>query len=378
MTQTFARPTRSLFVETLRLAAFAALLGGVIGLSPLGIGLAQGADTTHIRVAPNGMGQTYPVQMSVNKSLILDLPIDVHEVYVSQPAVGNAILRSKRRAVVQSMSAGDTNIFFLDAQGRTIAVLDISIKPPVSDVASALRDTFSRVLPHANIDVESVVLIDSDGDEINRVVLSGTAGSTDDVNKAISIATQFAGSPENVASVVTVGGAQQVMLKVTVAEVQREAVKQFGINLNGSYAGGAINAGIISSQPLSGASNVVPGSAITAGFEYGGLELSATLRALERHGALRTLAEPMLTTMSGSEAEFLAGGEFPVPTNVDADGTITYTFKEFGIRLKFTPTIKSDGLIGLAVETEVTEPTTEGGFSAGVITTCERASSLGT
>ena len=276
-------------------------------------------------------------------------------------------MRNKRRAIVQAISAGDTNIFMLDAAGRTIVVLNISTKPQVSDVAAALRETFARILPGSQLQVESVVLTDKDGNEVNRVVISGTAETSDDVAKAVSIAGQFAGSPDNVASVVTVRGAQQVMLKVTVAEVQREAVKQLGINLTGAFNGGGVTTGLISSQPLGGASNVVTNNSITAGFAAGGFSLTATLKALERHGALRTLAEPTLTAMSGSEAEFLAGGEFPVPTDV-TDGKITYTFKQFGVKLKFTPTIKAGGIIGLVVDTSVSEPSTEGSISAAGVT----------
>ena len=92
------------------------------------------------------------------------------------------------------------------------------------------------------------------------------------------------------------------------------------------------------------------------------------MRALERRSALRTLAEPTLTAISGQEAEFLAGGEFPVPTGVDDNGRITFEFKEFGAKLKFTPTVKSNGIIALVVDTSVSEPTTEGGFNAGGIT----------
>ena len=368
MSSVLARRKAGLLADTLRFAAVALVLGGILGLAPLGLGQALGAGTTQIKVSAGAVGATQSVNMDVNKSLILDLPVDVQEVIVSQPAVANAILRNKRRAVIQSASSGDTNIFFLDAAGRTIAVLDVSVKGATSTVAAALRETYQRVLPGSHIEVQSVQLVDGDGNVVNRVVLSGYAETADDVNKALTIATQFAGDEKNVASVISVGGPQQVMLKVTVAEVQREVVKQLGINITGSYSGGALTTGFVSSQPLGGSSNTIGGNSMTGEVKAGGFDIKATLRALERHGALRTLAEPTLTAMSGSEAEFLAGGEFPVPTDVDADGKISYTFKEFGVKLKFTPTIKSGGTIGLVIDTSVSEPTTEGGFTVGGIT----------
>jgi pilus assembly protein CpaC len=102
----------------------------------------------------------------------------------------------------------------------------------------------------------------------------------------------------------------------------------------------------------------------TLGIASDTFTLDASLRALERRGALRTLAEPTLTALSGHEASFNAGGEFPVPTQVQ-DGEVTYEFKPFGVQLKFTPTVRSDGIIGLAVDTSVSELTTEGGISVG-------------
>lgn len=343
------------------------LAAGIVAVSQ--IGAPSAAETTHINITAASFGSNQKITIGLGKSMIIDFPVDVSEVIVSQPDTASASMRSKRRAVIQSAGMGGvTNIFFLDAAGRTIVVLDVSVRGATSTVGAALSETFARLLPTSNISVESVALVNADGESVNRIVLSGYAATADDVLKATTIAAQFAGSPDNVASVITVGGPQQVKLKVTVAEVQREAVKQLGINISGSFEAGAITTGLISSQPLGGASNTTTGNAVTAGFAAGGLSLEATLTALERHGALRTLSEPTLTAMSGAEAEFLAGGEFPVPASVDDAGNVTYAYKEFGVKLKFTPTIKSDGAIGLIVDTSVSEPASEGGFTLGSIT----------
>ena len=347
--------------KTLRFALMAAVLGTGLGLAPLGLDAAQAQ--SHLRVAGAAYGVTQPVEIELNKSMIIDLPADIREVIVSQPSVANAIMRSKRRAIVQGTAAGDTNIFFLDQFGRTISVLDIEVFKERSEVGSALEASLARIIPGSRIRVESVTL----KDDTNRVVLSGSVLSQDDADRAVAIATQFAGSPENVASVIDVAGAQQVMLQVTIAEVQREAVKQLGINLSGSLTTGALTTGLLSAQPTGGASNLATNNGISAGLAVPGFSLQATLRALERRSALRTLAEPNLTAISGQEAEFLAGGEFPVPTGVE-DDRITFEFKEFGAKLKFTPTVKSNGVIALVVETSMSELTSEGGFSAGGIT----------
>lgn len=349
--------------QTLRFAVVAALLGGLFGLAPLGLGVARGAETTQLQITKASYGATQPISLGINKSLIVDLPANVGEVIVSQPEVAAAVMRSKNRAVIRGVSPGDTNIFFLDASGRTISVLDIEIFQQRSDVSASLEASLARIIPGSAIRVESVSL-----DGTNRVVLSGKVNSQDDEAQAIAIAVQFSGDPANVASVIDVAGSQQVMLKVTVAEVNREAVKQLGINLNGTATIGSVTLGLQNNPAIGGASNVVTSNGASAGVAVPGFSLDATLRALERRSALRTLAEPNLTAMSGQEAEFLAGGEFPVPTEVADNGTVTYTFKEFGVRLKFTPTVKSNGVIGLVVDTSVSEPTTEGGFSAAGVT----------
>ena len=361
---THPRADSRLMPLTLRFVVAAALLGALFGLAPMGLGTARGADSSHLQIGKGAYGASQPVSLAVNKSLIVDLPTNVGEVIVSQPGVASATMRSKDRAVIQGVSAGDTNIFFLDAAGRTISVLDIEVSQPRSNVGSSLEASLARIIPGSAIRVESVSL----GGSTSRVVLSGTVRSQDDVQRALAIAIQFAGSPDNVASVIDVAGAQQVELQVTIAEVNREAVKQLGINLSGSATIGSVALGFDNSPALGGASNVITNNGGTAGFASAGFSLNATLRALERRAALRTLAEPNLTAMSGQEAEFLAGGEFPIPTEVSDDGQVTYSFKEFGVRLKFTPTVKSNGIIGLVVDTRVSEPTTEGGFAVNGVT----------
>jgi pilus assembly protein CpaC len=345
---------------TRRRHAFAALLAA--GIFALALPAAICAQQTHVAVAGYGTSKTF--ELALNKSVIVDLPADVAEVIVSQPQVAGTMMRTTRRAIIQGTGAGDTNIFFLDAAGRTISVLDIKVTKEPSQVGSALEAALARILPGSAINVESVTLNDS----TNRVVISGTALSGDDVLRAGQIATQFAGDEKNVANLVTVSGSQQVMLKVTVAEVSREAVRQFGINLSATLGTGALTTGIISTPPLGGASSVVPSAGVSANLNVGNLALEATLRALERNGGMRTLAEPNLTAISGQSAEFLAGGEFPIPTGVDDDGRISYTFKEFGVKLAFTPTVRSNGNVMLAVDTSVSEMSAEASLALGDVT----------
>jgi pilus assembly protein CpaC len=313
---------------------------------------AAAAGASHVRVSAAEIGQTQYLEVGLNKSVIVDLPAHAQEVIVSQPNVASAIMRTQDRAILQGISIGETNIFFLDANGNRIAVLEVAV---VQD-AAGLSATIGRLVPGSNIEVESFG---------QRLVLSGTANSGDDVNKAVAIAEQFAGG--DVVSVINVLGAQQVMLKVTVAEVQRETVKQLGIDLDASVSAGGLSTSLINSPGLGGASGVIATNSKTVNIDVGALSIEATLNALERQGALRTLAEPTLTALSGQEAEFLAGGEFPVPVGVD-NNQIIFEFKRFGVDLTFTPTVHSDNVISLDVDTTVSELSTEGGFSAGGVT----------
>jgi pilus assembly protein CpaC len=339
----------------------------MIALLTLGFGMAAGAaqagPPTYLKVSDRALGITQEIALDVDKSMIVDLPTNVGEVVVSQPTVATAVMRSKTRAIIQGIAGGDTNIIFLDGAGNNIAVLDIKVSQPRSDVGNALESAIARNIPGSRITVESVIL---DG-STNRVVLSGTALSADDVAKATSIAVQFTGDPKNVASIVSVSGNQQVKLKVTVAEIGRDTVKQLGINLNGSISVGGVDLSLASTPANGGASGVSNDNGFGAKINGGGLTLDAQLKALERRGALRTLAEPTLTALSGQTASFLAGGQFPVPTDV-SNGAITYTFKDFGVQLKFTPTVKSDGNINLVLETSVSELTTQGAIQANGVT----------
>ena len=344
------------------LLGLAALLTGAV----LAFGTtapAAAGDAAQMRISTSGA--THALDLELNKSVIVDLPADVREVIVSQPGIAQTIMRTKRRAIIQGTSAGATNIFFLDASGNAISVLDVSVAQEPSPVASALQATLAKVLPGSNVQV--VTLGDSAIDGTTHFLLTGTVQTAYDKAVAEQLASDVSEGDQPVGSIIQVVGAQQVMLKVTVAEVARETVKQLGINLSGSVTIGTSTLTLASQNALGGASGLATNNGLGLGINTGTLSLNAMLRALERRGALRTLASPTLTAMSGTEAEFIAGGEFPVPSGID-NGVLSFTFKQFGVNLKFTPTVKSNNIVGLVVDTAVSEPTTEGGFTIQGVT----------
>jgi len=195
-----------------------------------------------------------------------------------------------------------------------------------------------------------------------------------------------------VINLLAIEGEEQVMLKVTVVEVQRSILKKFGINLGALIQSGNFSTAILSQNalPLTAAAGLgnlpIPGinkdgllqlnTTTTSGsyensgadtiYKSGGNQIAAALRAMERDGLVRTLAEPNLTAVSGETAKFLAGGEFPVPL-VDSTGKMSVQFKEFGVGLAFTPVVMSEGRISLKIETEVSELSDNGAVTLNAI-----------
>lgn len=312
-----------------------------IGAALLALGLALGiqpvlaSSSAHLLIGHNEIGRTQHIEIGVNKSIIIDLPLEAGEVIVSQPGVANAIMRTRSRAVIQGMAAGETNIFFLDPSGSGIAVIEIS----VAQDSSGLAATINRLLPGSRVQVQSFS---------DSVILSGDVQSGDDMEKAVAIAAQYVGGDQNVTSVINVAGGQQVALKVVVAEIKRDAARALGINLSGSLSVGALNLGLNSTPSMGDSVGAYSGD-----FTQGNFSVNASLRALQNRDALRLLAEPVLTAMSGQAANFHVGGELPI--RVTKDGETSYDYKEYGIKLDFTPTVRSNGLIALDIDTEVSE-----------------------
>ncbi len=320
----FSLPTAPRHLRAALLALFVMLVGTANAFAA--------TSAAHLRIAYSEIGRTQYIEIGVNKSIIIDLPVDAGEVIVSQPGVANAIMRTKTRAVIQGISAGETNIFFLDPSGAGIAVIEIS----VAQDSSGLAATINRLLPGARVQVQSFA---------NSVILSGDVQSGDDMDKAIAIAAQYVGGEEFVTSVLTTSSGQQIALKVVVAEIKRDTAHEMGINLSGSLTVGSVNLGFNNTPNSDATSNAFGVDTAQSNFS-----IDASLRALETRNAVRLLAEPVLTAMSGQEANFHVGGEIPIVSGDEL------TYKEYGIMLGFTPTVRSNGMIGLEIDTEVSEP----------------------
>ncbi|WP_374579595.1 type II and III secretion system protein family protein [Phenylobacterium sp.] len=347
-----------------------------------------------VRVNLSGGPATQSLTLPNGKSAIVELPVDVRDVLVTNPAVADAMLRSPRRIFIMGLKNGSTDAVFFDAAGRRILSLDIR----VDQDPSAVAQTINRVVPGARVKVDAMN---------GSLILSGQVANLADADRAQQIARAAVEKPEQVINMLGIAGKDQVMLKVRIVEMQRNVIKQLGFNLNallgqlgetqytfgisptwgvnGSLLGG-ISGGWLSNttkQPVmqfpcsfdteklcdvvvrdaTQASNwntaTLKDTAGSPGLNQG----EATLKAFERVGLVRTLAEPNLTAVSGEAANFLAGGEFPIPVAQDRSGAISVEFKPFGVGLGFTPVVLSSGRISLKVSTEVSEISSQGAFT---------------
>jgi pilus assembly protein CpaC len=315
-----------------------------------------------------------PIALGVSKSVVIDLPRDIKDVLVADPKIANAVVRSARRAYIIGSTAGQTNVFFFDAQGQQIAGFDIAVTRDLN----GMREAIHQVLPDSDITVEGI----GDG-----VVLSGTASSQAEAQQAYDIAARLLNAStadtvtqgSRIVNAIVVRAGDQVMIKVTVAEVERDLVKQLGINLSGSLGYGTAVLNFNNTNPFSASGQPLSTSAITAGFK----NVSATLLAMEQAGVIHTLAEPNLTAISGETATFVAGGEFPVlngfscSTATGGGGVSTcqpaIDFKKFGVSLNFTPVVMSAGRISLRVMTEVSDLSSENSLTINVPGTTQNA-----
>jgi len=330
------------------------------------------------------------INLPLGQAAVVHLPVDVAEVMIADDEVASALVRTPRRAFLLGQGVGRTNIFFFDNDGSLI--LDLSVR--VERDMDGLRDALTRFVPGSRIQAESMNA---------NIVLSGTVPSASAADAALQVARRWTDESDQVISFLTVEGRDQVMLRVRIVEMQRTIVRQLGVNLSGEHNFGAMTAPTrvratnAQGQPLSdefgnpvfevfapgrfqsGTSFGTQNSFGVAGAALGGLtgtlgtqnlvngvlqsSLGATLNALERVGLVRTLAEPNITAISGEAANFLAGGEFPVPVGRDRDGNLTIQFKPFGVGLGFTPTVMSEGRISLRISTEVSELSNQGALS---------------
>jgi pilus assembly protein CpaC len=348
---------RTLFIRALAFSAIAALTFNP-ALTPV-----VANDQAVVPAIDGGSTKVRFLALGIGKSVVVDLPNDIKDVLVADPKIANAVIRSAHRAYIIGAAVGQTNVVFFGTDGQQLAAYDIAVKRDLNGVRTALK----QMLPAAGIQAEGL----GDG-----VMLTGSVSSPIEAQQAGDVAARLVGGADKVLNSIVVRSRDQVMLKVTVAEVRRDIVKQLGVDLSASMNYGTAVVNFNNVNPFTANNSpLVPGNELSAaGLTKGLPSVTATLRAMESAGVVRTLAEPNLTAISGESATFISGGEFPIPTGVTCQTTTataigncvqTVSFKKFGISLNFTPIVLSEGRISLRVMTEVSEVSAENALTGG-------------
>ena len=331
----------------------------------------------------NKIGVSKRVKLGWNKSIVIDLPKDAHDILVANPRVADAITRTSRRLYIFAKEVGETNIFVFDANGNQIVSLDLAIERDIDGVEELIK----RFVPGSDVKVEmindNVILTGTVPTpqaatkvlELAGAFITGgeaTTGQFDDQNSASNgsgTVFNFGGDEDrrssSIVNLLQIDGEDQVYLKVTIAEIQRTIVKQLGINLSAAGGVGSIVTGAITDYTNVFNKNL-SSTGLSARWGQGTESVQALLNAMDQAGVMRTLAEPTLTAISGETASFKVGGEFSIAQGKsETDEGVEYTQRtvEYGVGLTFTPTVLAPGRISLKIKTEVSEPTSEGSFS---------------
>jgi pilus assembly protein CpaC len=366
--------------------SFSLAFGGLpFGAAPtalrMAVAMAEGADSI---VTIAGIGSHKRLKLGLNKAVVVDLPADAHDILVSDPTMADAVTRTSRRIYLFGKTVGQTNIFVFGANGEQIASIDIEIERDINGLQSNLK----RFIPDSDINVEIVS---------DNIVLTGTVRTPQDASRAADLAEAFlkggeattrketasgTGGDSSVAlfaevrqtsqivNLLQIEGEDQVTLKVTVAEIKRTVLKQIGFdNLVGNSSG--LTVAQLGTPNVDGSiANAGGGLAALFRSSIGKYDISTYLNALEQAKAIRTLAEPTLTAISGQAAAFNSGGQTLYSTT-DNQGQVTITPFTYGISLSFTPVVLSAGRISLRIQTKVSEPVP--GNSAGAPSYNQRA-----
>jgi pilus assembly protein CpaC len=351
--------------------AFARAVALGLALAAAGVSLIATVQPASAEFVEGGGG----VSLEANKGRLIRLREPATTVFVADPAIADVQVKSPNLLYVFGKKPGETSLFAVDAKDRVL----LNVTVTVNHNLSRLQRTLRMLMPDNQIDVTSI-----DG----AIVLSGSVKSNAASENARQVAAQFVTDEKKVLNRLTVDGPTQVQLRVKVVEMSRTVNRQLGINWDGVFAAGTNWAFGFATGGATTVANAFPPAfpivtrrnGVNNAFgNYSGQRntVTALIDALENEGLVKTLAEPNLTALSGEPASFLAGGEFPIPVPQSSSGnssTITVQYKEFGVRLSFTPTILASDRISLKVAPEVSQLTTQGavnfdGFSIPALTT---------
>ncbi len=318
------RPRPSLFAP-LCVAALAFVLG-------LGFGPAL-AQTVHYDLTTTSVMR---INLPVSQAVTVTISAPVGKIVSADPAIAEAQPITDKSLYLVGKAFGTTTVNLYSADGAPVGLLAVEVGADTADMSRSIH----AAVPNSDVSVATVN---------GRVRLSGTVTDAISMQKVLDIVAQY-GSPAVINTMTLVGG-QQVNLEVRILEAQRDAGRELGIKWGGNVGGVSTTIGGGADSPAGSAASF--SSFITSVLGgVPGISLNATINALETKRLVRTLAEPNLTTLSGVTASFLAGGQVPIRV-ADPNGNATLTYRDFGVRLVFTPVVLEGGRIQIHLTPEV-------------------------
>ncbi len=286
------------------------------------------------------------LELPVGKSMVLNSGTRIKRASLAHPDLAETLVLSPTQLYIRGKAVGTTNLTFWGGNGRVFAIYDVHVVPDLTRLKEQLHELF----PEESLQIRTTH---------EHITVSGSVSGPDVVTQVLQVAETYA--PQKVMNLLQVGGVQQVMLEVQIAEMSRSLIRRLGFNLHRFGSGGNFSLGTLGGLSSfnideKGVVTILSDAATTGflGFDIGSEAIRMVLDALKQHNLTKILAEPTLVTVSGQQANFLAGGEFPIPVP-QAFGVTTIKFKKFGVSLGFTPTVLSGDKISLKIAPEVSE-----------------------
>lgn len=335
---------------------------------------------TGLAMAQSVVSPAQEIVLSIGRGQLVTVPGSMADIFVANDEVADVQVKSQRQLYVFGKAGGVTTVYASNPAGDIIWSANVSVGSNLDSIDQML----ALAMPEANIQVATMAS--------NTVLLTGTVAAPEDAAEAERLAAAFIGDGANVVSRLRMATPLQVNLRVRFAEVSRSLVRTLGVNLMSADSTSGIQFGVgqgrqITSEWAPGApmlgvgpglqpdvenganaiSSVNPGTTLGLAGRFLGLDIMGALDLAERDGLVTTLSEPNLTALSGETAEFLAGGEFPIPLSQGL-GTTTVEYKKFGVSLAYTPTVLSNGRISIRVRPEVSELSSQGAVTLGNFT----------
>lgn len=334
-----------------KLAIFVVVLAMVGGFSALPNAGTAWAEKGDLRL--NEFNADPIVDITLGKAEMLTLKGDASDVLVANPSIVDVMAVKANQLYLVGSSLGDTNIMVLDDEGNVVRKINVHVQMDVQKLEAMIKELY----PNEQVNIKALR---------DRLVVTGHVSTPATSNSVANLVAQYvaevkggnAGNIDDfVTNMLTVAGEQQVMLKVKIIEASRSALKDLGIETQASNIGGAVTGAITAASGL-GLTAPAQLGVLALNYSSGSFgPLSFLARALEQEGIVNTLAEPNLTAISGEQAGFLAGGEIPIPTEIDRNGNLIYEFRPFGVSLNFRPTVMSANRISMEMTTEVSSAT---------------------